>query len=190
MIERTIECSNTVYADLTDEALAARAKTGERIAFEMLCDRYLPIVVRRLRMLLPPAAVEDVAQEVFIAVIRSIRQYREDALFRTWISGIIRFKVADYYRGEKRQPETVELDPAYHTPCEGTEAWREQAAAFVALRELKQEYQEVVLLRFAEGLPFKEIADVLGISLEATKSRYRRAIQALAEEMGVTGCED
>lgn len=185
MIEQTIELSDRLDADLCDEALAARAKAGERVAFQLLCHRYLPIVTRRLRMLLPQSAVEDVAQEVFIAVIRSIPQYREDALFRTWISGIIRFKVADYYRGEGRQPETVELDPAYHAPSEGSEAWCEQAAAFVALRQLKPDYQEIVLLRFAEGLPFKQIAGTLGITLEATKSRYRRAIQALAEAMGV-----
>jgi DNA-directed RNA polymerase specialized sigma24 family protein len=79
-------------------------------------------VIRRLRMLLPPSAVEDVAQEVFIAVIRSIKQYREDALFQTWISGIIRFMVADYDRGEGRQPETEELEPACQIPSEGSEA--------------------------------------------------------------------
>lgn len=187
MTERTIERSETATSDLSDEALAAQAKAGERAAFEMLCDRYLPIVIRRLRMLLPSSAVEDVAQEVFIAVVKSIRRYREDALFRTWISAIIRFKVADYYRGEKRQPDTVELDPAYHSPSEGTEAWREQAVALLALQRLKPDYQEVLMLRFAEGLPFKQIAGVLGISLEAAKSRYRRAIQALADEMGVAG---
>jgi RNA polymerase sigma factor (sigma-70 family) len=189
MTELTIEHNDVMHSELSDEALAGRARAGERMAFEVLCDRYLPIVTRRLRMLLPAPAVEDVAQEVFIAVIRSIARYREDALFRTWISGIIRFKVADYYRGEGRQPVTVELEPAYQVCGENSEAWREQTAAFVALRQLKVEYQEVVLLRFAEGLPFKEIAGVLGISLEATKSRYRRAIQALAEEMGVTSCE-
>lgn len=169
----------------TDEALAAQAKAGDRAAFEALCDRYLPIVCRRLRMLLPAAAVEDVAQEVFVAVVRSIKRYREDARFRTWISAIIRHKVADYYRSRERQPQTVELDPAYHTPTEGTEVWREQAVAFLALQRLKPDYQEVILLRFAEGLPFKQVADTLNISLEATKSRYRRAIQALADEMGV-----
>jgi len=43
----------------------------------------------------------------------------------------------------------------------------------------------VILLRFAEGLPFKGVAESLGVSLEAAKSRYRRAIQALAEALGV-----
>jgi RNA polymerase sigma-70 factor (ECF subfamily) len=171
--------------ELTDEALAQRAQQGDRECLEVLCDRYLPIVVRRLRMLLPPSAVDDVCQEVFIGVVRGLKRYRQDAKVRTWISGIIRFKVADYYRGEERQPETVELDPRYHSPAAESGEWREHAVALLALRRLKPDYQEVIMLRFAEGLKFKNVARALGISLEAAKSRYRRAIQALAEEMGV-----
>ncbi len=171
--------------ELCDETLAARAKNGDRAAFDILCDRYLPIVCRRLRVLLPVSAVDDVAQEVFVAVVRSIKSYREDAQFRTWVAAIIRHKVADYYRSEQRSPQTVELDPAIHSPSAGSEAWRDQTVALMALQELKAEYQEVILLRFAEGLPFKGVAESLGVSLEAAKSRYRRAIQALAEALGV-----
>ena len=53
----------------------------------------------------------------------------------------------------------------------------------VALQRLPAHYQEVLLLRFAEGLPFEQVAGALGISPEATKSRYRRAVAAIAREM-------
>jgi RNA polymerase sigma-70 factor (ECF subfamily) len=53
-----------------------------------------------------------------------------------------------------------------------------------ALNEVPEHYREVVLLRFAEGLSFKEIAGVQGASLEATKSLFRRAIAALKTQFG------
>ena len=52
-----------------------------------------------------------------------------------------------------------------------------------ALKELPEHYQEVILLRFAEGLKFNEIAQIQGQSLEATKSLYRRAIAALNKKV-------
>ena len=166
-----------------DEELAQLARGGDRLAFDVLCDRYLPVVYNRLRALLPPEAVDDVTQEVFVAAVRAIRRYRATATFRTWISAIARHKVADFYRARGRQPRTVELDPDINDVAEGT-AWQEQLLVRMALQRLPEPYQEVLLLRFAEGLPFQDVADVLGISLEATKSRYRRAMTAMAEALG------
>jgi RNA polymerase sigma-70 factor (ECF subfamily) len=176
---------NEQLTDLSDEALARRAKGGDRAALNALCDRFMTPVYRRLRMKLPLEVVDDVTQEVFVAVVRSIKRYREDASVKTWIMGIARFKIADYYRDRERRPETVKLDPTFHSPTDDAEAWREQAVALLALQRLKPDYQEVLMLRFAEGLKFKNVAKALDISLEAAKSRYRRAIQALADEMGV-----
>lgn len=158
------------------------AQKGERAAFETLCDRYLPIVYNRLRALLPPEAVEDVTQEVFIAAMRGIRRYRSRALFRTWLTAIARHKVADFYRKRSRQPETDALDSEENSPVDAA-GWEECTLVRVALRRLPEHYQEVLVLRFAEGMPFDQIACTLGISLEATKSRYRRAVAAAAQEL-------
>ena len=54
-----------------------------------------------------------------------------------------------------------------------------------ALNSLPKQYREVILLRFAEGMPFNEIADCLNKNLEATKSLHRRAIAALKETLDV-----
>jgi len=176
---------NQPLETVPDEVLAQRAKAGDRLAFEVLCDRSLPAVYNRLRALLPPEAVEDVTQEVFLAVVQAIPRYQQRASFRTWITGITRHKVADYYRQRGRQPvtslEIVGEDPP------GPEGWEEQAAVRLALRELPDHYQDVLLLRFSEALSFEEIAGTLHINLEAAKSRYRRALAALGERMKVEG---
>lgn len=164
---------------LPDEELARMTQTGDRAAFEILCDRYLHRVYGRLCALLPSEAVEDVTQEVFLAALRSIGRYRGDALFHVWLAALIRHKVADYYR--HHEPETVLLDDAtedrYATDIE------ERALVRIALNRLPTHYQEILLMRFAEGLPFEQIARLLNLSLEATKSRYRRAVAAIAQEM-------
>jgi RNA polymerase sigma-70 factor (ECF subfamily) len=174
---------SVTFNTLPDEELAYLARAGDRLAFDVLCDRYLSVVYNRLRVLLPPDAVDDVTQEVFIAAVRAIRRYRATATFRTWISAIARHKVADFYRTRGRQPETVELDPEMDEVAEHS-AWQEQLLVRMALRRLPEPYQEVLLLRFAEGLPFQDVANVLDLSLEATKSRYRRAMAAMAEVLG------
>ncbi|HHS97158.1 MAG TPA: RNA polymerase sigma factor [Chloroflexi bacterium] len=167
---------------IPDQILVERAQKGDRDAFEALCERYLPVVYNRLGALLPPEAVEDVTQEVFVAVLRGIQHYRGRGSFRTWLSGVIRHKVADYYRRRHRRSQEIALEENIH----GGKAddWEEQAHVRMALYRLPAHYQEVLLLRFAEGRPFKEIAEILDISLEATKSRYRRAVQAIARELG------
>jgi RNA polymerase sigma-70 factor, ECF subfamily len=174
---------NTNFNTLPDEELAYLARDGDRLAFDVLCDRYLPVVYNRLRALLPFEAVDDVTQEVFIAAVQAIRRYQAKATFRTWISAIARHKVVDFYRQRGRQPETVEFDPEINDVAD-RDAWNEQLLVRMALQQLPQHYQELLLLRFAEGLSFQDVADALSITLEAAKSRYRRAIAALAEALG------
>jgi RNA polymerase sigma-70 factor (ECF subfamily) len=161
------------------------ARSGDQAALEMLCDRYLPIIYNRLRALLPFEVVEDVTQEVFLAAMRSIRRYRERSSFRTWISAIARHKAIDYYRKRGRQLEAVSLDAGEGNDPPSRDAWQERALVRVALQHLPAHYQEILFLRLAEGMRFKEIAEELDISLEATKSRYRRAVAAVAREMDV-----
>jgi RNA polymerase sigma-70 factor (ECF subfamily) len=170
------------HDSLSDEALAKMTQDGNRAAFETLCDRHLSSVYNRLRALLPAEAVEDVTQEVFVAVLRGIRDYRGNSLFRTWLAAIIRHKVADFYRRRSRQPEVVPLAGDGDDPV-APDTWEERALVQAVLQRLPAHYQEVLLLRFAEGKPFDQIAGVLGISLEATKSRYRRAVAAVAQEI-------
>ena len=162
------------------------ARAGDKAAFDILCDRYLPVVYNRLRAKLPPEAVEDVTQQVFIGAMKGIRHYRERSSFRTWILSIARHKIVDYYRSRNRQPETVPLDVGSDGEVNNKEhrdMWEEQTLVRIILERLPDQYQEILLLRFAEGMRFKRIAGTLDISLEAAKSRYRRAIAAVAKEM-------
>jgi len=171
----------------SDAALAVMARGGDWDAFEKLFDRYLPVVYDRLRAKLPPEALEDVTQQVFIGALKGIEDFRGEASFRTWLLSIARYKIADYYRKQERRVETVPYDVELHGDADDSgsrDDWEDEVLVRVCLGHLPPHYREVLLMRFAEGLKFKTIARELEISLDAAKSRYRRAVAALAEEMG------
>lgn len=174
----------------TDEELVRYAQAGEVEAFNLLCERYMSIVFQRVRYSIPQADVEDVTQETFIAVIRSLKEFRGESKFRTWLYTILGRKIADYYR--RRDPadfqwmkveEHGDDDPVQIMDGNGSSNLDDAIWVRQALMRLPSHYREVILLRFVDGLPFIEIAEQLGQSLEATKSLFRRAISTLQQDL-------
>jgi RNA polymerase sigma factor (sigma-70 family) len=175
-----------------DEELIRMAQQGSLEAFTHLYERYLPMVYNRVRYVVPEQDVEDVTQEIFIAVLKSLKGFKSKAKFSTWLRTLTNRRVADYYR--KRGPVESQLVEGttgvmpHPQPAAGariaTAHLDERIMLRGALSRLPDQYQDILLLRFAEGLKFHEIAGVYGHSLEATKSLFRRAISALRKEMG------
>lgn len=173
----------------SDEHLAKRAQQGEKEAFLTLYERYLDKVYNRVKSRIPPQYAEDVTQDVFIAVLRSLPQFEQRSRFSTWLYTIVNRHIADFYRHRRRHEEdqSVSLDYAEHLITISTykhERGDEQVIIQKALIHLPEHYQEIIFLRFADGLTFAEIAQEREQSLEAIKSLYRRAIQALRDEIG------
>ena len=173
----------------SDEVLVRLAQQGNREAFTSLYERYLPVVYKRVRYAVPERDVEDVTQDIFIAVLRSLGSFKGDALFSTWLRTLTKRRVADYYRRKNPAGHELDVDLAEADDVIGEESTSpgsldDAIAIRKAMRGLPEDYQDIVLLRFAEGLQFNEIAQLRGQSLEATKSLFRRAIAALRRQMG------
>ncbi|NJL93935.1 MAG: sigma-70 family RNA polymerase sigma factor [Anaerolineae bacterium] len=172
---------------ISDEQLVRRAQAGDREAFLMLYNRYLPKVFNRVKSRVNPADAEDVTQEIFGAVVRSLRSFDHRSRFNTWLYTIVNRQIADHYRRYYRRSEdkavSLDADDGFDLPAEPQDLDR-LVLVQQALQDLPEHYQEVVLLRFADGLSFAEIAAQRGQSLEATKSLFRRAIQAITDRMG------
>ncbi|NDJ79223.1 MAG: RNA polymerase sigma factor [Chloroflexi bacterium] len=173
----------------SDEQLARQAQQGNREAFLKLYHTYLPKVYNRVKSRVPHQFAEDVTQEVFIAVIRSLHTFQQRSRFSTWLYTLVNRQIADFYRQRQRKldQQSVSLDHAEYLAVDpGNQHERSDERALIqkALLSLPEHYQEVILLRFADGLTFAEIAAHNGKSLEAIKSLYRRAIQALRSEIG------
>jgi RNA polymerase sigma-70 factor (ECF subfamily) len=161
--------------------LIKTAQQGSLEAFNALYEHYLPFVFNRVRYLVPEEDVEDVTQEVFIAALRSLKGFRGEARFGTWLRTLTTRQIAEYYRRRKRPG--VPLDEQTRAPQDPA-ATDEALILRQAFCRLPQKYREILLLRFAENMPFQEIATRQQRTLEATKSLFRRAVLALNKLVG------
>ena len=176
----------TVQPAANDEFLIKQFKDGNSNAFNELYQRHLPGVYKRVRYMVPEQDVEDTTQEVFIVALKSLSSFRGEAQFGTWLRTLTNHKIAEYYRkcNRKREAPKVAFDDARdHSDGCTTKALEEQIALRKALRQIPDQYQEVILLRFVDGLQFSEIAELNGQHLEATKSLFRRAVSALRDQL-------
>ena len=164
----------------SDEDFVKLAQQGTLDAFAALYERCLPMVFYRVRCTIPVEDVEDVTQEVFIAVMKSLKGFRGEARFSTWLRTLTNRQVANYYR--RRKQPGVFLDERLGT-ASPISACDDAIILRQALCKLPEKYREIILLRFAEDMSFNEIAHLNGRSLEATKSLYRRAIAALHKHL-------
>ncbi len=171
---------------VSDEHLIQRFQQGDLDAFNSLFERYQPKVRNRVRYVVPEADIEDVTQEVFLAALKSLGSFRGESLFSTWLRTLTNYKVAEYYRkrNRKRDPREAPIAEAEALPEESNgPSMEERIALRNALASLPEKYQDVILMRFAEGMQFEEIARTTGLNLEAVKSTFRRAVAALRKNL-------
>jgi RNA polymerase sigma-70 factor (ECF subfamily) len=171
---------------VSDEHLIQRFKQGDLDAFRSLYERYLSGVRNRVRYVIPEMDVDDVTQEVFIAMLKSLHTFRGESQFGTWLRTLTNYKVAEYYRkrNRKQEPRESPLNEADSLPDEsGGLHLEDQIALRKALASLPEKYRDVLLMRFADEMQFNEIARITGFNLEATKSLFRRAVAALRKKL-------
>jgi len=178
----------TSLPNVSDEHLIQQFVQGDLLAFDSLYNRHVKAVYNRVRYVIPATDVEDVTQDVFLAALCSLPTFRGEAQFTTWLRTLTNHKVAEYYRRRSRKKESMQVDMIY---AEGRSdqsngvSLEDLIALQNGLNNLPKQYREVILLRFAEGMPFNEIANQLKQNPEATKSLFRRAISALRDKMEV-----
>jgi len=189
-----------VRAERSDEELVLLFARGSRDAFEELFARHHGRVVQFCyRMLGDRARAEEAAQEVFLRIARAAGAYRPTARFTTWMYQIARRTTLNYIRDEKDPPGKTALgvpeeegaDTAFEVP--GPEvldparmAWSAQVRERVeaALAGMPEAYRSALVLVAAEGLSYGEAASVLGITVQALKSRVFRARRMLLASLG------
>ncbi len=155
---------------------------GDRAAFDALFSRYAP----RLRSMLARRVsrtddVGDLVQQTFLQLHRARRDFRADAKLRPWLYTIALNLSRQYFRRRGRRPEAAlgEHEP----PERGRQGDPERTAVAgelrAALAELPAPQREVIELHWFEGLPFKEVAAVVGASESAVKVRAHRGYEKL-----------
>ncbi len=174
--------------DDASHVLLERARSGDRQALEDLLARHQTQVYRfGLKMCRNPEDAEDVLQDTLLAMARGVRDFRGASSISTWLYTIARSYCIKKRRRSKFAPaETHSLetsadvnasrlaDPA-RSPDEAFADGEVRRALEEAIALLEPKYREVLLLRDEEGLTAPEVAQVLGVSVQAVKSRLHRA---------------
>jgi RNA polymerase sigma-70 factor (ECF subfamily) len=180
----------------SDEQLLASARSGDRQALETLLERHEAQVYRfGMRMCRDPEDAKDVLQDTLLAMARTVRDFRGASSISTWLYSIARSFCIKKHRRSKFAPEEersletgVPADAKdLADPAEGAEealaGKQVERALQQAIGELEPMYREVLVLRDAEGLTAPEVAEVLGITTQAVKSRLHRARLSVRERV-------
>jgi RNA polymerase sigma-70 factor (ECF subfamily) len=165
-------------SEVTASVLAQPPAEAQLLDFEAVYARYFGFVWRCLRALgVPAAQLDDAAQEVFLAVHRSLPGFRGDSQLRTWLYGIVHNVAFKQRRtvARKGRAEPLVSEPISSAPSPHEQAQDAQAAEFVAsfAAELDDKKRDVFVLALVEGLPVTEVAEMLGIPLNTAYTRFR-----------------
>lgn len=160
-----------------------------RVLFETHKDRVYSIALRYAG---DSAAAMDIAQDTFLKLLSSIRQFRGEASFESWLYRLVVNACLDYHRRRRRFLPLLEdgLEEALDVFRS-----RDESALHDLLREeqeervqqvvaqLPEEQRIVVVMRYTEGLSYEEIADALGCRRGTVASRLNRAHRALERRL-------
>ncbi|MDA8369788.1 MAG: RNA polymerase sigma factor [Nocardiopsaceae bacterium] len=177
-----------------DRALLSSVADGDEQALRRLYERYATDMLRLLRRLTFDAGVaEEILQEAWLAVWRSAGGYRGESSVRAWLLGITRRRAHDRLR--RVVPATVDVDNAPE-PADSRADVEEQALAAIgheaimaAIRRLPTQSREVTMLALVDGLPYRDIAEVLGVPVGTVKSRVAHARARLVSSLQDKGAE-
>jgi RNA polymerase sigma-70 factor (ECF subfamily) len=178
-----------------DDLLEAVRTRGDRKALQTLLERHQPAIWRfGLKMCRDPEDAKDVLQETMLAAARSAGGFRGGSRVTTWLFAIARSFCIKKRRRSKfapDEPESLDERSDHAAEVPSTEPAPDEVAASHelgtaldrVLGELEPAQREVLLLRDVEGLSAPEVGEVLGLSVEAVKSRLHRARVALRERL-------
>jgi RNA polymerase sigma-70 factor, ECF subfamily len=180
----------TGLLEATDESgLVRRARDGDMRAFDRLVLAHSEQVFRlALRMLGSRDEAEDIQQETFVCAYRSIRKFRGESSFATWLYSITSRQCLSRIRRKLRRPGTDPVESLIEMPSpDGDPEDRILAAESarqvqLCLAALAPADRLLLVLKFVEQLSHEEIAEVLQCSEQSSRSRLFRAKRLFKEQ--------
>jgi RNA polymerase sigma factor (sigma-70 family) len=174
---------------LNDNELVQRFIEGNQVSLEILIHRHKNRVYSYILLIVKNQELaEDIFQETFIKVIRSLKRgkYVENGKFISWVLRIAHNLIIDHFRKEKLQA-TVSND-SMETDIFNSQKFSEDTIednmvhsqilmeVKELVKELPEDQQQVIYMRHYMGLSFKEIADQTGVSINTALGRMRYAL--------------
>src|SRR4029078_648998 len=189
--------SRAISRDLTavpDRDLVATAVSGIDGCFEELVRRYQrPISAYVYRMVGNYESALDLTQEIFIKVYNSLRRYRSEFKFSTWIYKIAHNSAVDHLRrsatreqslisGTESEPFELPIESGRLSPEQESERKERRTEIETVVRSLPSSYRELITPRHSQDLTYEEIVEVTGLPLGTVKNRLFRAREMMRQQ--------
>jgi RNA polymerase sigma-70 factor (ECF subfamily) len=177
---------------IDDELLVEQFRRGDKSAFERIVEQYSADVAALANRLLGwPGDVEDVTQEIFLAVFLGLKKFRCECSLKSWLFTITINKCRSYRQKWKlRQLQAIPIllnDIRMRLPHTNTGVSPMNAKEFnrvrLAVAVLPTKYREPVVLRYLQELGTDEISRILGVSKNTLNVRLSRARKRLKEDL-------
>ncbi len=176
---------------MTDHELVEQARSGNDEAFQDLIEKHYRTVQKfAFQIGVHRTDVEDITQDVFLKVYRSLSSFTGKTL-TTWLYSITLNAARDHMRREKRQRRNVEVMKGKQPAKPYAELGSREASWELhdMLLRLEEKYRIPLILHYFHDQSFKEIGDVIGKSESAVKTRVMRARRQLKKEWEKVGVE-
>lgn len=169
----------------SDTALIARWQHGDQRAAAAIVARHAQPLARFAASAGEREQLDELVQDTFVRAFNSLDSFRSDSSLRTWLFTICKRLILDRKRTEKRRRDKVELDESH--AVESYDALDAMVADETAQRvrdavdTLSPLQREVFTLRVNEGMPYGEIAEVVGSTEGACRVHYHNAMRTIKE---------
>ena len=182
-----------------DRTLVQRSADADDVAFRTLMERFQGDIYNlALRNVGDPVLAEEITQDTFVRLFKSLARLRFEATLGTWLHRVAVNLCRDSWRTRQRDsrrvslevlPEGVELESQTPGPERHLIARENRALVQSCLLELAHEQREVVVLRYVSGLSYAEISQTLGCSSGTVASRLHRAMKTLGGRLAILSQE-
>lgn len=180
---------------MMDSGFIDLLKQGSESAFRQLVDEHQNMVFRTcLGIVHDSDDADDVTQEVFIEAFQSITKFRSDAKLSTWLYRIAINKALNFIRdnkrnrllqslGLKRMPDIPDEEHSFDQPFEALQQQQRKKIMDAAIDSLPENQRTAFVLNKFEDLSYKEIAEIMSVSLSSVESLIFRAKQNLQKKL-------
>lgn len=181
-----------------EKLLIKKSQSGDVESFELLINSYDKRAYNiAYRIMGNEEDAKDMAQEALLRVFRSIKDFKGQSSFSTWLYRIVTNVCLDELRRRKSEKYVsidstiqtdrgeihMELCSEKETPESAYERVEQRELIANAIRELNEDYRSVIVLRDIQGFSYEEISNMLGCSLGTVKSRINRARTMLRDRL-------
>lgn len=172
-----------------DLELVDRFKHGDETAFDELFHRHKDRVYSLVYRTVGPTEADDVCQDVFVGIYRSLRKFKGDASFQTWLFRVTLNTCTDHLRKKGRRPTALPLEEASELVDKSADVGREVSMGWTqdqieqAIECLPASERSVVEMHYVHDLSYREMSKALGCPEGTVKGRIRSAVIKLRRRL-------